>query len=182
MNNITILGRFTDNPEIKYGQDGKMIVNFTLADNHGQDKVSFFRCSAFGKTAELISQSCKKGHRLLVTGRMEEYKYTDQQTQQQRSLWSVVVNGMNYIEAPNNNQPNNQPRQGQYGAPPQGYGQPPQQYGQHPQGQYPPPANGAVYPFPNQGQPANGYQAPPQGQPNNGYQAPPQGQQRAVPF
>jgi single-strand DNA-binding protein len=158
MNNITILGRLTDNPEAKFAQDGKAISNFSLADNYGQEKASFFRCVAFGKNAENINKSCQKGHRLVINGRMEEEKWTDQQTGQQKSGWKCVVSTFNFVEAaPTGGQSQTPAGPPQYGQPPQqGYGAPPQQ---------------------------NGYQQPPQGyqQPQQGYGAPPQGYQQPGP-
>ena len=178
-NSIYVYGRLTDNPEMKQTQDGKIIANFTLADNHGKDKASFFRCSAFGKTAELISK-CQKAHRLVVSGRMEEQKWTDQQTQQPRTGWNLIVNEMNYVEpAPQNN--GQQPQQ-QYGTQP-GYQQPPVGYPPQ-QGAYPPSAQ-QPYGVPQQQQyraqpaqygaqpPTTGAQYPPQQQ----YQQSPQPQQ-----
>jgi single-strand DNA-binding protein len=134
MNSIVISGRFTDNPESKTAQDGKAIAHFNLADNYGQDKVSFFRCSAFGKTAELILNSCQKGHKLVVSGRMEEQQWTDNNGQKQRS-WQCNINTIDFVE-PKGSTP--------AAAPAQPYGVPPataQPYGQPPAGpQYAPPA------------------------------------------
>lgn len=171
MNNITVLGRFTDNPAASAMGDGKAISNFSIADNHGQDKTSFFRCTAFGKTAELINSSCQKGHRLLVNGRMEEEKWTDKQTGQERTGWKLQVSTMNFIEPANQagqqqsapaaqNRPSQQgygqtPQQQGYGAPQQGYGAPPAQQGYQ--------------------QPPQTYNQPPQ-QPQGGYQQPTQQQ------
>ena len=101
MATINVFGRLTGDPEVKQGQNGN-IVHFNLADNHGkdqqgQDKVSFFRCSAFGKPGELIAASCKKGHRLSVSGRFESRKYTDNSGASQTSL-DVTVNDFNFVE------------------------------------------------------------------------------------
>lgn len=101
MATISVFGRLTGDPEVKQGQNGN-IVHFNLADNHGkdgqgQDKVSFFRCSAFGKVGELIAASCKKGHRLSVSGRFETRKYTDNSGASQTSL-DVTVNDFNFVE------------------------------------------------------------------------------------
>lgn len=113
MNSIVISGRFTNNPESKTGNDGKPIAHFDLADNYGQDKVSFFRCSAFGKTAELILNSCQKGHKLVVVGRMEEQVWNNNEGQKQRA-WQCNVNTIDFIEpkgsAPSSVQPASPPQ------------------------------------------------------------------------
>ena len=190
MNNITVLGRFTDNPVASAMGDGKAISNFSLADNHGQDKTSFFRCTAFGKTAELINNSCQKGHRLVVNGRMEEEKWTDKQTGLEKTGWKLQVSTMNFIEPANTagqSAPHvqQQAQQG-YNAPPvqqqrppqQGYGQqPPQQNGY----QQPPQQQGYGVPSAQQGyqQQAQWYNAPPAQQQQ--YQQPPVQYQQPAP-
>ncbi|MCX7779632.1 MAG: single-stranded DNA-binding protein [Negativicutes bacterium] len=138
MNSITVYGRLTDKPEVKTSQDGKSTyTHFTLADNRGE-KASFFRCTAFGKVGENIAKA-EKGHRLVVAGRMEEDEWTDQQTQQKRRSWTLIVNDMSYVEpAPQQQQlpgyqqqyqppmPPQYPPQPGYPAPypaPQGYAQ-----------------------------------------------------------
>ncbi len=177
MNNITVYGRLTDKPEMSTAQSGNAVAKFSLADNRGE-KVSFFRCTAFGKTAERMATT-EKGHRVVVTGRMEESEWTDQQSQQKRRAWDLIVDDMAYVEsAPHQHQSAPAPAPAQYqppaGYPPQGYyppapaaapGYPPA--GAPPQGYYPPPAPPA---------PPQGYAAPPAG-----YQQPQQPQQQ-LPF
>ncbi|MBU2704136.1 single-strand DNA-binding protein [Sporomusaceae bacterium BoRhaA] len=126
MNSIVISGRFTDNPESKTTQDGKAIAHFNLADNYGQDKVSFFRCSAFGKTAELILSSCQKGHKLVISGRMEEQQWTDNTGQKQRA-WQCNVNTIDFVEPKGSAPQTTTAANTGYGTPPapQGYGAPP---------------------------------------------------------
>lgn len=180
MNSITIYGRLTDKPEMSTTQTGTQVAKFSLADNRAQDKVSFFRCAAFGKVAERIA-SCEKGHRIVVAGRMEEDEWTDQQTQQKRRAWQVIVEAMSYVEAapaqPSTAAPQPAPYQ-----PPAGY-QPPGYYPQLPgvapgygYASGPAPAPGYVPPQPGQpGYPApsQGYGAPPAGyQPQPGYTPP----------
>ena len=103
MATIHIFGRLTGDPETRLmPNNGGTVTSFSLADNHGkdannQDKVDFFRCSAFGKQADLIFNSCKKGHRLNVSGRFESRVFTNNQGQQQTSL-DVSVNAFDFVE------------------------------------------------------------------------------------
>ncbi|AJQ26892.1 single-stranded DNA-binding protein [Pelosinus fermentans] len=182
MNNITIFGRLTDNPEVKATNDNKAISKFSLADNHGsgQDtKASFFRCTAFGKTAELINNSCQKGHRLIVNGRMEEEKWTDNQGAQ-KTGWNCIVSTMNFVEAAPTSGQSPQSGPPQYNQPPQqGYGAPPQYNNQPPQG-YPPQQGYGAAPVPPGGYqqqpgPQYGGQTPqPPAPPQHSYNQPPQ--------
>lgn len=188
MNSITVFGRFTADPETKALQDGKVVCNFSIADNFGKDSTSYFRCVAFNKTGELLA-NCKKADRIVVSGRMEEESWTDQQTQQPRKGWKLIVKDMSYVEAaPQNQQQNAQPQGGYqqppapggYQAPaPGGYQQPQQPQGYQQQQQYgAPPAQYGQQPAPQ-----GGYQQqPPQQQyQQQGYGQPPQPQYGAPP-
>ncbi len=185
MNTITIHGRLTGDPESKQSQSGQVIANFSLADNHGkdnqgQDKATFFRCSAFGKSAELILNSCKKGHLLTVIGRLESSQYTNQQGQQATSL-NVTLDRFGFCEPMNNGGQQQAAPPAQNRPPQQGYGSPPQQngYNQPPQGYHQPPQQGyGNAPMPGgyqQPGPQYGGQAPqPPAPPQHSYNQPPQ--------
>ncbi len=165
MNSITVYGRLTNKPEMSATQNGTQVAKFSVADNRANDKVSFFRCTAFGKLAERMA-TVEKGHRIVVSGRMEEDEWTDQQTQQKRRSWDLIVNDMGYVESA--------PQQQQHAAPPQGY-QP--SAGYPPQGYYPP-APAAAPGYPPAGTPPQGYYPPPAPPaPPQGYAAPPAGYQ-----
>jgi single-strand DNA-binding protein len=208
MNTITIHGRLTGDPESKQSQNGQAYATFNLADNHGKDaqgkdKATFFHCSAFGKSGELILNSCKKGHQLTVIGRMESSQYTNQQGQSATSL-NVTLDRFGFCEPFNagaqqqSAQPNQQqapqqgfpPQQNGYGAPPaqQGYQQPPQSYQQPPalpQHSYQQPQQQTQQGYPPQQQtlqqPPQGYQQPQPQQPQQNY-APGWDPNKNVPF
>lgn len=166
MNQVAIMGRFTRDPELRYSQSGKPVAKFTLAVNRYSDnEADFFDCTAFDKQAENISNSCQKGHRLLVLGRLQQDRWTDQQTQQQRTAVKILVSSFDFIEPPQQQRqapPQNRPPVGPppYQGPPTGYQQP--GYGQQPG--YIPPGPGGFQP-PTGPPPAEQYR---QGQPQSG--------------
>lgn len=78
MNLAILLGNVGREPEIKYAQSGTAICNFTLATNKrikGEDKTSWHRCVAFGKTAEIIEQHVQKGATIGVEGEISYGSY-----------------------------------------------------------------------------------------------------------
>lgn len=81
MNVITLVGRITSDPEIRYGQSGVAVANFTLAvprlykDNDGNEVTDFIRVVAFKKQAENIGKYVQKGRRLSVSGSLYTNKY-----------------------------------------------------------------------------------------------------------
>lgn len=78
MNHVTLIGRLTRDPEVRYGaQSQSAVAKFSLAvDRGGKDKgADFINCTAFGKTAELIERYTSKGKQLAVQGRIQTGKY-----------------------------------------------------------------------------------------------------------
>lgn len=84
MNKISLIGRLTKDPELKYttGANSTPFINFSLAVNRrfskdGQPNADFFNCVCFGKSAETIANFCQKGSQLGVVGRVELGSYTN---------------------------------------------------------------------------------------------------------
>ena len=80
MNNVTLIGRLTKDPEVRYAGESP-IANFTLAvDRQAKEKTAdFIRIVAFGKTAELCERFLAKGRMTAVQGRIQtgSYKKSD---------------------------------------------------------------------------------------------------------
>ena len=77
MNKIIVLGRLTKDPEIRYTPSQKVVASFTLAVDRpfttpdGKREADFIPVVVWGKAADLVGNSCAKGHRLLVEGRLQ---------------------------------------------------------------------------------------------------------------
>ena len=76
-NIIVISGRLTRDPEIRYTKESKAVCNFSIACNDSDEKVNFFDCQAWEKTAEIINEYCKKGNKILITGRINQQRWDD---------------------------------------------------------------------------------------------------------
>lgn len=78
MNNVSLIGRLTRDPEVRYTQNQKMYAQFNLAVNKvGVDGADFINIIAWNKTAELVSLYFKKGNKIGVTGRINTRNYDD---------------------------------------------------------------------------------------------------------
>ena len=68
MNNVSLTGRLTREPELRYGgQDNSTaITRFTLAVDDGKD-TDFINIKCFGRTAEWAQKWLSKGSRAEVT-------------------------------------------------------------------------------------------------------------------
>ena len=75
MNQLTISGRMTADPEIASTTSGTTIARFSLAVDRkyakeGQQKTDFFQCVAFGKLAEIVEKYLFKGSKIIANGEM----------------------------------------------------------------------------------------------------------------
>lgn len=66
INQVTLVGRLTKDPELRYTPDGKAVSNITLAVNRnfrntvGNYEADFVQCIIWKKSAENTAQYCKK--------------------------------------------------------------------------------------------------------------------------
>ena len=77
MNNVILLGRLVEDPEVRYTQSGTAVVNFTMAvDRPGKDKgTDFIPIVAWNKLAEIIGNNLSKGRRTLIEGNLRVSSY-----------------------------------------------------------------------------------------------------------
>ena len=82
LNKRQVIGRLGQDPELKYGQSGTAICNFTVATGNykkpeatTEPPPTWHRVTAFGKTAENIAKYVKKGDQIYVEGRHQEEQY-----------------------------------------------------------------------------------------------------------
>lgn len=116
---VIIVGNMTRDCELRYlpsgaavGQFG-MAINRTWKDNDGnaKEEVTFIDVTVFGKSAETITQYCKKGSAVLIEGRLKTESWEDKQTQQKRSKLSVVAESFQFLDGKPKDQEQFQPAQ-----------------------------------------------------------------------
>lgn len=77
MNKVMINGRLTKDVDLRFTQEGKAIGRFTIAVNRNYQKgeVDFINCTAFGKSAETITQYFSKGKPINIEGNLRTGSY-----------------------------------------------------------------------------------------------------------
>ena len=82
MNSVSLVGRLTRDPEVRYKED-LAIARFTIAvDRPTKEKTSDFpSCIAFGKVAENVEKYLAKGSQVAVLGRIQTGSYTNKDGQ-----------------------------------------------------------------------------------------------------
>ena len=82
MNSVNLLGRLTDNPEVKATQSGVSVLSFRIAVDRPTSKdkereVDFISCVAWRSTAEFINRYFVKGSQIAITGTLRTRQYSD---------------------------------------------------------------------------------------------------------
>ncbi len=77
-NKLTFVGHLGSEPEMRYTPAGKPVTNFNVASNDQYTNDSgetvktttWFRCTAWGRQAEIYNQYLKKGSKVLIEGKL----------------------------------------------------------------------------------------------------------------
>lgn len=84
LNHVTIMGRFTRDPELRHTQSGTAVTSFTLAverdfkdKSSGEAVTDWISCTAWKGTAEFVSRYFQKGRMAVVDGRLQTRSYQD---------------------------------------------------------------------------------------------------------
>ena len=82
MNHVSLIGRLTKDPEVRYGASNQTAVaRFSIAIDRGKDKngnsagTDYPSIVCFGKTAELVEKYIGKGRLVGITGRIQTGSY-----------------------------------------------------------------------------------------------------------
>ena len=103
MNKVILVGRLTQDPEVRYTQNGKAFASFTLAvnrfggSNHAAKEADFVPIVAWEKLAEIAGNNLGKGQRVLVEGRLQIRSY-EANDGQKRRVAEVVAQTMEFLE------------------------------------------------------------------------------------
>ena len=106
INTVTLVGRLTKDPELRYTQTGKGVATFTLAvtrpfkNQNGDYEADFINCQTWGKAAENLANYMRKGSKVGVVGRIQTRNYENNQGQKVY-VTEVVAEQVTFIESKN---------------------------------------------------------------------------------
>ena len=98
-NTVTLVGNVTRDPEIRYTPSGQTVATFGLAvnrrwqnrqNNEWEEQVSFFDVKCWAQMGENVSESIPRGTRVVVTGRLEQRSW-ENDNGEKRSKIEVVA-------------------------------------------------------------------------------------------
>lgn len=98
INNITILGNLTRDPELRYTPSGNAVAGFGIAvnrrtqnkDGEWVDDVDFFNVVTWLRLAENCASSLSKGDRVIVSGRLTQDSWEDKDGQKRTAVKIVA--------------------------------------------------------------------------------------------
>lgn len=100
LNDISIMGRLTRDPEMRETAGGTKVARFNVAverDHATVNKVDYINCTAFGSTAEFVCKHFQKGNMICVRGSMESSRWEDRDGKKRTdwyiAAWSVYFTG-----------------------------------------------------------------------------------------
>lgn len=97
LNKVILAGNLTRDPELRFLPSGMAICKLGLASNRryrskdgeNKEETLFVNATCWGKTAEFVGESFKKGRAVLIEGRLHMNEWEDKTTGQKRSTIEI---------------------------------------------------------------------------------------------
>lgn len=100
-NSVYLIGRLTEEPEVKKFDDGKSRLSITLAvqrdykNENGIYEVDFIRCILWNGIASHTSEYCHKGDLVGIKGRLQARSYEDKN--ETKYVTEVIVDRVSFL-------------------------------------------------------------------------------------
>jgi single-strand DNA-binding protein len=107
-NLVVLTGRLGTNPELRYvGQNGAPVAEFRLATGRtvgsgeeAREETSCITIKCWNRLAEIVGEYLATGRRVLVTGRIQEERWQDRESGQNRARLVVVAERIEFLDGP----------------------------------------------------------------------------------
>ena len=120
-NIVCIKGRLTRSAELKYTQNQKPFVSFSIAVNESvkdgttgewSSRANYFDVTAWGKYGEAVAKYMTKGREILIGGHLRQDRWTNQEGKTQTCV-GIVADNFELLREPKGNpaSPNEAPQQ-----------------------------------------------------------------------
>ena len=88
LNQVTLLGRLTADPDLRYRPDGKPVTELRVATNERQEP-EYHDVVSYDRSASAVAEYCRRGSLVLVTGRLHGQSWKAQDGSPRRRV--VVI-------------------------------------------------------------------------------------------
>ena len=106
LNNVNLVGRVGQEPEVRYFDSGSVLTKLSLAVNRRSknSEPDWFELELWGKIAEVAANYTHKGSLIGVIGELKIQSWTDRNTGAKRSKPVIKVNNLELLgKNPNSN-------------------------------------------------------------------------------
>ncbi|MEK7059378.1 MAG: single-stranded DNA-binding protein [Patescibacteria group bacterium] len=115
LNQVTLMGNLTRDPELRQTPTGQNVTSFSLALNRSykdssgewQEATDYIDIVCWGPLAERVAQYLSKGRRCLVQGRLQSRSW--EQDGAKRSKVEVLANDVTFLDSRGGGDDSNQP-------------------------------------------------------------------------
>lgn len=103
MNNVTLIGRLTNTPELKQTPSGKSVCNFSVAverkfkDESGNSITDFIDCVIWSQGAEFLCKWFDKGVRVGLTGELQTRTWKTDDGKSRKAV-EVLVHAVDFAD------------------------------------------------------------------------------------
>jgi single-strand DNA-binding protein len=102
VNKAILVGNLGKDPDLKYTQSGKAMVNFSLATTErwgGEDRTEWHNIVMFDRLAEIANEYLRKGRTVYIEGRIQTRSWEDQNGNK-RYITEIVASSMQMLGTP----------------------------------------------------------------------------------
>jgi single-strand DNA-binding protein len=102
VNKAILVGNLGKDPDLKYTQSGKAMVNFSLATTErwgGEDRTEWHNIVMFDRLAEIANEYLRKGRTVYIEGRIQTRSWEDQNGNK-RYITEIVASSMQMLGSP----------------------------------------------------------------------------------
>jgi single-strand DNA-binding protein len=102
VNKAILVGNLGKDPDLKYTQSGKAMVNFSLATTErwgGEDRTEWHNIVMFDRLAEIANEYLRKGRTVYIEGRIQTRSWEDQNGNK-RYITEIVASTMQMLGSP----------------------------------------------------------------------------------
>ena len=102
LNVVTLIGRLTADPDLRYSPEGVARARFTLAVDRphakdGQQQTDFVDIVAWRRLAEVVAEYTRKGSLVAVQGRLQIRSYEDRDGNRRKAA-EVVADEVRFLD------------------------------------------------------------------------------------
>ncbi|MDX8344107.1 single-stranded DNA-binding protein [Rossellomorea sp. YZS02] len=104
INQVTLVGRLTKDPEARKTMEGKSVLSVTIAmkrpfkNQQGQVDADFVLCTIWDRAAENTEKYCRKGSVVGVTGRIQT-RYFDNDQGKRTYITEVIAENVRFLDS-----------------------------------------------------------------------------------